>query len=85
MRTIYLRKEIGDNIRKILIDMAYLASHKQIRLPKIYFEDGIYLPYLNNGQIEKYPLTKDKINKEDEYHYFFTFPFSPEQVENLAD
>jgi hypothetical protein len=85
VRTLYLRKEDGDHIRKVLIDMAYLVSHIQIRLPRVYFEEGLYLPYTNNGQLEKYFLTRDKIIKEEEYHYFFNFPFSPEQVENSAD
>ncbi len=85
MRTLYLRKEDDDHVRKVLIDMAYLVSHKLIRLPRVYLEEGLYLPYSNNGQIEKYFLTKDKIIKEDENHYFFNFPFTPEQVENSAD
>jgi hypothetical protein len=84
MRTLYLRKEAGGNIRKILLDMAYLVSHKKIRLPKIYFEEGLFLPYLNNGQTDKYFLTKDKITSEDSNHYFFDFPFTPEKVENTA-
>jgi hypothetical protein len=84
MRTLYLRKENGNNVRKILIDMAYLVSHNKIRLPKIYFEEGLYLPYLNNGQTDKYFLTRDKITSEDPNHYFFDFPFAPEKVENTA-
>ncbi len=88
MRTIYLRKEYDHNIRKILVDMAYLVSHKQIRLLKEYYEDGIYLPFTkdlnNSSQVEKYYLTKDKIKFEDQHHYFFDFPFKSEKVENVA-
>jgi hypothetical protein len=84
LKTVYLRKEINNFTRKVLIDMAYLAAHKKIRLPKIYFEDGLYLPYQKNGKIEKYFLTQDKIINEDKYHFFFEFPFLPEQVENSA-
>jgi hypothetical protein len=88
MRALYLRKEEPGFIRKIMVDMAYLSSHKQIRLPKYYFEDDLYFPYSpeKNGsaKIEKYFLTKDKIFKEDEHHYFFKFPFKPAQVENVA-
>ena len=56
-----------------MIDMAYLVSHNQIRLPKVYYEEGLYLPYFNKNEIDKYLLTKDKIVKEDENHYFFKF------------
>ena len=84
MRPIYLRKENGNPTRKILIDMAYLSSHKKIRLIKNYYEDGIYLLYNNNGIIEKYYLGKDKIISEDQNHYFFNFPFKPNQVEDAA-
>ena len=81
MRTIYLLKDYNNVTRKILIDMAYLSSHKIIRLPKIYFEEGIYLPYKNNNAIEKYYLDKSKIISEDQNHYFFKFPFKPDQVD----
>lgn len=84
MRSIYLRTESEQLVRKVMIDMAYLVSHKKIRLPKIYYEEGIYLPIMKGNQIEKYYLTKDKIIKEDEFHYFFDFPFSAGQVENSA-
>ncbi len=86
MRTIYLRKDQGNFTRRVLIDMAYLVSNKKIRLPKTYFEDGLYLPYFNNKstETEKYFLTKDKIISEDQNHYYFKFPFKPEQVENAA-
>ncbi len=88
MRTIYLRKEYDNNIRKILIDMAYLVTHKKIRLPKTYYEDSLYLlfhPDKNSNQVEKYFLTKDKIISEDANHFFFKFPFKPEQVESASD
>lgn len=88
MRTLYLRKEYDHNIRKILIDMAFLATHKQIRLPKNYYEDALYLPFQSNkcsNETEKYYLTKDKIFFEDANHYFFKFPFKPGQVESVAD
>ncbi len=81
MRTIYLLKESNNVTRKILIDMAYLSSHKIIRLPKIYFEEGIYLPYKNNNTTEKYYLDNSKIISEDHNHYFFKFPFRPDQVD----
>jgi hypothetical protein len=84
MKPIYIRKDSGNFTRKIMIDMAYLVSHKKIRLPKVYFEENLYLPYYNKGQIQNYFLTKDKIIKEDEHHYFFNFTFLPEQVENTA-
>ena len=86
MRTIYLRKDQDSFTRRVLIDMAYLVSNKKIRLPKAYFEDGLYLPYFKNSgsETEKYFLTKDKIISEDKNHYFFKFPFKPEQVENAA-
>jgi len=86
MSTYYLRVEAHNHTRKVLIDMAYLAKHNIIRLPKYYFEDGLYLPYKSDGNstIEKYELSKDKIIKEDEDHYFFKFPFKYEQVEGVA-
>ena len=84
MRQLYLRSESHNSLRKVMIDMAYLASHRQIRLPKVYFEEGIYLPYFNKDEIDKYNLTKDKIIKEDENHYFFKFPFATEKVEDAA-
>ena len=88
MRTIYLRKEENGFIRKILIDMAYLVSHKLIRLPKYYFEENLYLPYKKLGagiDIEKYFLLKDKIASEDNNFYYFKFPFKPEEVIEFAD
>jgi len=86
MRTIYLRKDYDTHVRKILIDMAYLVSHNKIRLPKYYFEEGLYLPHAskNGNEVEKYFLTKDKILTETNDHYFFDFPFKAEEVENSA-
>jgi len=63
MSTYYLRVETHNRTRKVLIDMAYLAKHNNIRLPKYYYEEGLYLPYKSDGNsvTEKYELTKDKI------------------------
>lgn len=87
MQPVYLIKDHGNFQRKIMVDMAWLSTHKQIRLPKYYFEDGLYLPYKSNNQasIEKYYLSKDKIIKEDEHHYYFKFPFKPEEVEGIEN
>jgi hypothetical protein len=87
MRTIYLRKDDINITRKILIDMAYLVSHKKIRMLKINFEDSLYLPYFNdkdNQHVSKHFLTRDEIVFEDHDHYYFKFPFKPAQVENAA-
>ena len=86
MSTYYLRVETHNSIRKIFIDMAFLAKHNYIRLPKYYYEDGLYLPYKSDGNstAEKYELTRDKIIKEDEDHYFFKFPFKHNQVVDTA-
>jgi hypothetical protein len=85
MRTLYLRKDDRNFTRKILIDMAYLVSHKKIRLPKIYFEDSLYLPYFKDSaaqQVYKYFLTMNEIVIEDKDFYYFKFPFKPAQVED---
>ena len=88
MTELYLRVDEKDHTRKVAVDMAYLFNHKMIRLPKYYFEDGLYLPYKSNSKsessIEKYELTKDKIVKEDEYFYYFKFPLKYEQVDGIA-
>ncbi len=88
MRTIYLRDESNGFVRKVLLDMAYLVSHKKIRLLKTYFKEELYLPFSPVGKTsdrtEKYYLTKDKIKSEDANHYFFDFPFKPDQVEEAA-
>ena len=78
MGVYYLRVNKNNNIRKVAIDMAYLAKHKIIRLPKYYFEDGLYLPFIkkgDNNNVEEYHLSKDKIIKEDEDFYYFKFQF----------
>ena len=89
MRTLYLRKEENESVRKILIDMAYLVSNKKIRMPKYQFEDNLYLLFIpnpkNDGEIQKYYLTKDKLLKEDNNHYYFDFPFKADQVEKVAE
>lgn len=88
MRPIYLYVDKYGITRKVAIDLAYLFSHKQIRLPKWQFEDGIYLRYLpdynDQTKAEKYFLTKDKIIKEDKDFYYFKFPFKYEQVREVA-
>jgi hypothetical protein len=88
MRPIYLYIEKYGIIRKVAVDTAYLFPHKQIRLPKWQFEDGLYLNYLaeikNKSKVEKYFLTKDKILKEDKDFYYFAFPFKYEQVSEVA-
>ncbi len=84
MKPVYLRKDSSSITRKIMIDMAYLVSHKKIRLPKRLFEDGLYFFYKNNDSIEKYFIPKDKVVKEDENHFYFDFPFKDGQVEDIA-
>ena len=87
MRTIYLKVNRNGLIRKVGIDMAFLSSHKKIRLPKYYFEEGLYLSYKKNlkeSAVEEYYLTKDKIKKEDTDFYYFDFPFKVEQVFDIS-
>jgi len=85
MRIAYLRKQDKHQLRKISLDMAYLVAHNQMRLPKIYFEEGLFLPYINaSNQPENYYLTKDKVKKEDNNFYYFDFPFKHTQVEEAA-
>jgi hypothetical protein len=87
MRTIYLRVNRNGLIRKVSIDMAFLASHKKIRLPKYYFEEGLYLSYkkdLKQQLVDEYFLTKDKVKKEDNDFYYFDFPFKVEQVFDIS-
>jgi len=87
MKPVYLRKETNNGTRKVMVDMAYLVSHKKIRLPKWLWEEGLFLPYKperTNVEFERYFLFKDKIIKEDQDHYFFDFPFKVEQVEPVA-
>jgi hypothetical protein len=83
MKPVYMRKDSENITRKIMMDMAFLASHKKIRIPKWLYEDGLYFIYKNKTDVDKYFLTKDKIKKEDEYHYFFDFPFKDNQVEDV--
>lgn len=87
MRTIYLKVNRNGLIRKVGIDMAFLSSHNKIRLPKYYFEEGLYLSYkkkLKESYVEEYHLTKDKIKKEDTDFYYFDFPFKVEQVFDIS-
>ena len=87
MRTIYLKVNKNGLIRKISIDMAFLASQNKIRLPKYYFEAGLYLSYkknLKDKSVEEYFLTKDKIKTEDKDFYYFDFPFKVEQVFDIS-
>jgi hypothetical protein len=87
MRTIYLSVVRNGLIRKVSIDMAFLASHNKIRFPKYYFEAGLYLSYKKNLKeqlIEEYFLTKDKVKKEDKDFYYFDFPFKMEQVFDIS-
>jgi hypothetical protein len=88
MRPVYLRKDNHIGTRKVMLDMAYLVSHKKIRILKFLWEEGLYLPFVpkdgSREKTEKYFLTKDKLIKEGENHYFFDFPFKSEQVENIA-
>jgi len=87
MNPVYLRKETNNGTRKVMVDMAYLVSHKKIRLPKWQWEEGLFLPYKperTNVEFERYFLYKDNIIKEDQDHYFFDFPFRVEQVETVA-
>jgi len=87
MRTIYLKVNRNGLIRKVAVDMAFLASHKKIRLPKYYFEEGLFLSYkkdLKQQSVEEYFLTKDKVKKEDNDFYYFDFPFKVEQVFEIS-
>jgi len=88
MRPIYLYIDKYGITRKVAVDLPYLFSHKQIRLPKWQFEDGLYLRYLPNSNdksnVDKYFLTKDKIIKEDQDFYYFKFPFKYSQVSEVA-
>lgn len=87
MRTIYLHVEKNGMLRKVSIDMAFLAKHNLLRLPRYYYEDGLYFLFMdsNSGNhSEKYYLTKDKIKKEDNNFYYFPFPFKMEQVVNIS-
>ncbi len=84
----YLRVNKNNNTRKVAIDMAYLAKHKIIRLPKYYLEEGLYLPFVNkdddSNKVEEYYLSNDKIIKEDKDFYYYKFPFKHHQVVDVA-
>lgn len=86
MSTYYLRVEDKAGLRKILIDMSYLSNHKVIRLPKYYYEAGLYLPFIDKKEntLQRYELSKDKIFKEDNHFFYFRFPFKHEQVVEAA-
>ena len=87
MRTIYLSVVRNGLIRKVGIDMAFLSAQNKIRLPKYYFEEGLYLSYKKNlkeSSVEEYYLTKDKVKKEDNDFYYFDFPFKVEQVFDIS-
>lgn len=78
MNPVYALKDANNITRKVLLDMAYLTEHNQIRFFKYLYEDGLYFLYKDNhkspGEIEKYFLTKDKIKKEDGDYLFFELP-----------
>lgn len=88
MRPIYLYIDKYGITRRVAVDTAYLFSHKQIRLPKWQFEEGLYLNFLpdlkDKTKVEKYLLTKEKILKEDNDFYYFAFPFKYQQVSELS-
>lgn len=87
MRTIYLKVKQNGFFRKISVDMAYLAAHKIIRLPKYYFEEKLFLSHKNSREgssIEEYYLTKDKIKKEDNDFFYFEVPFKLEEITNIS-
>ena len=84
MHKIYLYVEKNKQIRKVAIDQAYLFAHKKIRLLKDYFEEGLFILHsTGKNKFDRYFLTKDKIDREDEHHYYFSFPFGYDQVEGL--
>ncbi len=87
MRTIYLKVKQNGFFRKISVDMAFLAAHKIIRLPKYYFEEGLFLSHKNNSEgssIEEYYLTRDKIKNEDNDFYYFKLPFKIEEITDIS-
>jgi hypothetical protein len=42
MKPVYALKDANNITRKILLDMAYLAEHNQIKYFKYLYEDGLY-------------------------------------------
>jgi len=80
---IYLRVNSMGILRKVAVDMAFLLTHKKIRLPKNYFEEGLYFLHKtekSESLTEKYYLTRDKIILEDKVYYYFDFQLKLEQV-----
>jgi hypothetical protein len=79
MKPVYALIDTNNITRKILLDMAYLTEHRQIRFFKYLYEDGLYFLFSsdkkNPGTIEKYFLTKEKIKKEDGNYLFFELPY----------
>lgn len=83
---LYLRVNRTGIVRKVLVDMAFLLTHRIIRLPKYYCEEGLYFLYKNEKSeslTEEYYLTKDKIIKEDKTYFYFNFPIKLEQIVNI--
>jgi len=78
MKPVYALIDANNITRKILLDMAYLAEHKQIRFFKYLYEDGLYFLFSgdkkNPKKVEKFFLTRDKIKKEDLNYLFFDLP-----------
>jgi hypothetical protein len=79
MKPVYALIDANNITRKVLLDMAYLAEHNQIRFFKYLYEDGLYFLFTgdkkNPGKIEKYFLTKDRVKKEDGDYLFFDLPY----------
>ena len=78
MKPVYALKDANNITRKILLDMAYLAEHNQIRFFKYLYENGLYFHFSgdkkNPDKIDKYFLTMDKVKKEDGDYLFFELP-----------
>lgn len=84
MSPVYLQKDSNGQIRKVMLDMAYLVSHKTIRLPKYLYEDELFISYFKDPkskkESDKYFLTNEKIVNKDNNFYYFNFPFKDEQI-----
>jgi len=78
MKPVYVQIDANNMTRKIMLDMAYLSEHKQIRFFKYLYENGLYLIYSadkkNPDKTEKFFLTRDKVKKEDIDYLFFDLP-----------
>ncbi|MDR3665984.1 MAG: hypothetical protein P4L35_03965 [Ignavibacteriaceae bacterium] len=78
MKPVYALIDANSITRKILLDMAYLAVHNQIRFFKYLYEDGLYFNYSGDkkspDKVEKYFLTRDKAKKEDSNYLYFDLP-----------